>query len=359
MDAFGPSLALVGISTSSYEPVGKWFKKRIDDHEYDFFAMARYKKSKTKHFIPDRLAVFFLVKRFNRQIMQLEIKNVFLQRQEMLMALKLGSRNICYSFAGLENPLGISKYWYGRLMARPFENFFFSKLHNASVILARGDAKAIDDVVSRSGGTFTHEAFIKFPTRINTDIFKPTGKIDARATLGLAISGVNIVTTGRLAEFKGWRFMVDCFRDFHIRVPDSRLYFIGEGEDSKKIKAYISEYKLEQSIILLGKKSLPEVALYLNSADLFIMGSFKEGWSTSLMEAISCGIPACVTDFNSAEEIVINGENGFVIKGHDRASFVDCMVKSLRLPRPVNNENIIRYSTKRLRNEILKYWHLS
>jgi len=359
MDAFGSSLALVGISTSPDEPVGKWFRKIIDGNEYDFFALARYRKSKTKHCIPDRLATFFLVKFYNRRISRLEIENVFLQRQEMLMALRIGSRNICYSFAGLENPLEISKYWYGRLMAKPFEKYFFNKLRNASVILARGDNNAIEEMISRSGGTFPHEVFIKFPTRINTDIFRPVNKNVARTALGLSLSNVCVVTTGRLAEFKGWRFMVDCYKDFRKRVLDSKFYFIGEGEDSDQIKAYISECKLEQFIILLGKKSLPEVALYLNSADLFIMGSYKEGWSTSLMEALACGVPSCVTDFSSSGDMIINGENGFVVGGHDKIRFVECMHEALRIPRPVTNEHIAGYSTKYLQSDILKYWQLS
>lgn len=359
MDAFGTSLAMVGITTSSDEPLGKWYKKSIDGKVYDFFAIARYNKSKTRHFIPDRLATYFLVKLFNRKISHIEVNNVFLQRQEILLAITTRSRNVCFSFAGLENPLAISKYRYGKLFAKPFETMFFRKLGRASVILARGDDISIAAVIKRSYGRISPGTVIKFPTRINTEIFKPMNKVDTRATLGLPLTSVLVITTGRLAEFKGWRFMVDCFGDFCHKVPHSKLYFIGEGEDCNEIKAYISECNLEQYIILVGKKSQPEIALFLNASDLFIMGSFKEGWSTSLMEAIACGVPSCVTDFSSSRDIVIDGENGYVIGGHDKIHFVGCMLKALDLKRPVKNDHIVRYSTRNLKNDILKYWHLS
>jgi len=359
MDAFGSQLALVGISTNPDEPVGQWFKKNIGDIEFDFFALAKYKKSKTKHIIPDRLATYFLVKLNNKKINDIGIKNVFLQRQEILLALRTLSKNICFSFAGAENPLSISKYWYGKLLARNFERYFFEKLRIATVILVRGDDSSIADLIKRSDGAISPDSVIKFPTRINTEIFRPLSKEEARSSLSLPLSQVIIVTTGRLSEFKGWRFLIDCVKEFSAQVADPKLYFIGEGEDYYKIKAYISECNMGRHVLLSGKKSQQHIALYLNAADLFIMGSVKEGWSTSLMEAIACGVPSCVTEFSSAADIVIDGVNGYVASAGDRKRFVECMVKSLKLLRPVRNDHVVRYSTRNLKTDILKYWNLS
>jgi len=41
MASFGRDLALAGITTSRVDPVGKWFKKKINNVEFDFFAMAK------------------------------------------------------------------------------------------------------------------------------------------------------------------------------------------------------------------------------------------------------------------------------------------------------------------------------
>jgi len=358
MNSFGNDLALAGITTSSQDPVGKWFKKDIMAVKYDFFAMARYNKSKTKHFLPDRLVNYLLLKYFQKRLLAINIKNVFIQRQEMLIALSKGAINICYCFAGLENPLTISKYWYAHSFSKLFEKRFFRKLKSVDTILASGDDSEIREMAKRSKGKVSESRVIKFPTRINTDIFRPVDKNEARRNLNIAHDSVVIVTTGRLAVLKGWKFMIDCFLKFEMDVPGSKLHFIGEGEDFEKIKSYLSINKLTEKVFFEGKKEPYTVAMFLNAADLFIMGSYKEGWSTSLMEAVACGTPSCVTDFSSAREIIIEGENGFVIENHNEERFVLGMLNAMNIKRPVMNDHIHSFSTNRLKTDLLKYWTL-
>lgn len=358
LDSFGTDLALVGITTCPEDPIGKWFKKNIDGSVYDFFAMARYNKANTRHFIPDRLVNYLLLKYYYKRILEININNIFLQRQELLIAVSEKSRNICFSFAGLENPLSISKYKYAHFISVWFERVFFNRLKDAATILARGDETAIREMINRSRGEVSEHSVIKFPTRINAEIFRPLDKIEAREKLGLPKASTIVITTGRLANFKGWKFMIDCFRIFEKELPDCRFYLIGDGEDYKEIVTYISLLNLKDKIVLEGKKRSDEIALFLNASDLYIMGSYKEGWSTSLMEAIACGVPACVTNFSSASDIIINGENGFVVNDHNEALFVHNMKNALAISRPVKRDHVIRYASSGLKGDLLKYWQL-
>jgi len=360
MESFGPDLALTGITTNDKDPVGKWFKKTINGSVYDFFAMARYDMSKTRHLIPDRLVSYLLLKYYRNRILKINISNIFLQRQELLISFAhSGAGNICYCFAGLENPLSISKYRYASFISEWFERVFFRRLKFVTTILASGDDNAIKEMIMRSKGELSENLVTKFPTRINTDIFRPLNKDEVRKKLNLQGSSTILVTTGRLAPLKGWKFMIDCFILFSKSVSDCKLYFIGEGEDYEKIQDYISINNLTGKIILAGKKRPDEIALYLNAADLFIMGSYKEGWSTSLIEAIASGVPACVTNFSSAKEIIVEGENGLVIDGHNEDLFAKAMIKALKIPRPVRNDNVVRYSSDKLRSDLLRYWKIA
>lgn len=359
IETFGNDLALVGITTSQSEPVGRWFKKEINGTFNDFFAFARYKKSKTRHLIPDRLVGYILIRLFKRSIFSKKIENVFLQRQEMLLAIPdIKSRNVCYCFAGLENPLAISKYNYAAYISKWFERVFFKRLRLVRTILASGDNNAILEMITRSGGLLSESRIIKFPTRINTEIFKPYDKVKTRRELGLPESSTIVVTTGRIAPLKGWEFMIDSFLQFIKSVPDSMFYFIGEGEDQEKIKHYIYARNLNDKVIITGRKSQHEVALFLNASDLFIMGSYKEGWSTSLIEAIACGLPSCVTNFSSAREIIEEGINGYVVDSYQTDLFADNMIKALSLRRPVKNDTIRMLSSDRLEADLLQYWEL-
>jgi glycosyltransferase involved in cell wall biosynthesis len=357
--SFGNSLALVGITTEEDEPVGQWFKKKIGQYEFDFFALKRYKKNKTMFLLPDRLVSFVTLQIYRKRIMDKGFRNVFIQRQEMMPAVKsFGINNICYCFPGMENPLSISKYWYGKYLSKRFDKVFFSSFENTSTVLATGDEKAIHEMLLRSNGKLNHASVIKFPSRFDADIFKPGDKKAVRQQLGLPDDKKIIVTTGRLTWLKGWKLMIDSFVLFVEQQPESIFIMVGEGEDEEKIKAYLAEKQLVDKVVLTGRKSLNEVAAYLKSADLFIMGSYKEGWSTSLIEATACGLPSCVTSFSSANSIVLEGKNGFVIPDHNETLFSAGMLKALQIETPVDYQHVLPYSVKNLKNELLKVWKL-
>ncbi|MBA7537469.1 UDP-N-acetylglucosamine--peptide N-acetylglucosaminyltransferase GtfA subunit [subsurface metagenome] len=359
VSAFGNDLTLVGITTSKYDPVGQWFKKNINGVVYDYFALTRYNKSKTKHIIPDRLICFLLLKYYKRIIFGINIQNVFIQRHEILPAIKsYRFKNICYRFPGMESPLKISKYWFGKYFEKQFNKIFFSSFKNVKVILAAGDNESIEEMVTRSEGAILRKSVIDFPTRINTDIYRPIDILEARKKLKIPLNSTIIITIGRLATLKGWDLMIDSFFLFQQNIPECYFYMIGSGEDINKIQEYISLLNLNQKVILAGEKKMDEISLFLNASNLFIMGSHREGWSTSLLEAIACGIPACVTNFSSSREIIIEGKNGYVIGGYNKSLFVKGMLKAMQISRPVYNDNIQVFAVNRLREELLKIWEL-
>ena len=270
----------------------------------------------------------------------------------------LSNLNICFSFAGVENPLLISKYWFSKYFADTFEQLFFKSLKRANVILAAGDDIAIKSMIERSKGKVSIYNVVKFPTRINTEIFKPRDKREMRYRLNIPVSSKVVITTGRLSWLKGWKFMIDCFSLFEKDVENSIFYMVGEGEEFLKIQEYIMREGLDAKVVLVGRKEADEVAEYLNAADLFIMGSFKEGWSTSLIEAIACGVPACVTNFSSAKEIIKPGLNGYVIDNHNTVAFLEGMKNALSIKMPIYSENVKAFATSKLKDDILHTWKL-
>ena len=357
MYTFGNQMSLIGIATDKNTPLGQWIKKNINGIEYDFFALARYNKSKTKHLIPDRIACILLLKFLKRNILKLNFNNVFVQRPEILIAIKdFGFKNICYRFPGTENPLKTTKYWLGKYGASYFDKLFFSSFKDVRLILASADENAIQSMINRSKGKIKREAVIKFPTRINTDIYKPIDQQIAREIINMPITKKIVITVGRLSTLKGWKFMIDSFILFEKNTPGSLFYLVGDGEDIKKINDYIEFKKIKDKVFLVGRKSPPELSFFLSASDLFIMGSYKEGWSTSLIEAVACGIPACVTNFSSAAEIIQEGKNGFIEKKRDPIEFANLMLQALNIK--INNIDVSQYSISQTKTDLLKNWVL-
>jgi len=356
--AFGNQLALIGITTDENDPVGKWTVKNINGTNYDFFALARYSISKTKYIIPDRIMCYLLLRVYRSRILEKKFNNVFVQRPEILPAIKKYEyKNICYRFPGVENPLKISKYWYGEYFVKLFDRLLFSSFKNVNLVLVSADDMAIQGLIARSKGKILLQSIFKFPTRIDTDIFRPGNKIESREKLSVPVNSVIISTVGRLTWLKGWKFIIDAFRLFNSNVPDSILFFIGEGEDLEKINEYIEMNGMNQSVFLAGKKLSSEISFYLNASDLFIMASYMEGWPTSLVEAVACGIPCCVTDFGAATEIIHEGVNGFVEKERNLENFVTLMHKASKLE--IEDINVSRYSISNLKDDILSRWEIN
>jgi glycosyltransferase involved in cell wall biosynthesis len=354
------NLILIGITTSNIR-IGKWTKISIHNREYDYFPYMKIKTSSKRPLIPRRLTSYFAIKRYKKQINLKITDNVITQAPEIVLAISNWNiSNLCYYFAGTENPITFSRYKFATHLGSLFDRIFLPQLIKCKLILAAADTNAINELVIRSKGTLIRSRIYQFPTRVDTQIFKYRSKTYAREILQIPSEELMIITTGRLSWIKGWKFMIDSFKLFTLTHPGAKLYFIGNGEDFEKIISYISEIKMEKFILLVGSKTSDLVANYLSASDLFIMGSYKEGWSTSLIEAISCGIPACVTNFSSAKDIIHEGINGYIEMNHNELHFSELMNRSLLidrtyLPRKID---VDKYSVNTLNKDLLNIWPL-
>jgi glycosyltransferase involved in cell wall biosynthesis len=166
-----------------------------------------------------------------------------------------------------------------------------------------------------------------------------------RQKLHLPASAKIYVTVGRLGWFKGWQLMIDSFSLVYKKIPNSYLYFIGDGEDETKIREYISSMGLSNNIILLGRQLPNVISDFINAANVFIMGSMKEGWSTTLVEACACGVPCVVTNFSSAKEMIQNGKNGYVVEERNNNLFAERMIDCLNLDKETIREFNSKFDT--------------
>jgi len=362
LTAFGNQLVLVGICTDD-SPIGKWIKKEIDGIEYDYFAVAKIQKTNTKTFIPYRLKSYLAVRKYRKEILCIGIENVFIQTPEVLFALKdQKMKNLCCRIPGVGNPMTYSRYWYGKFFSKIFDYYFFKELKKSNVILASADKFAIQGFIEREKGKLLIDNVIQFPTRINTDIFKPTDKVKERLDLNLENYDKIIVTTGRLSELKGWKFMIDCFVKYKSIYPNSIFIFLGDGEDRNKIETYIEKELIKDNVIISGRVTHEELSKYLNAADLYIMGSYIEGWATSLVEAVSCAKPVVCTHFSSANELIEYGVNGYVIEEHNLNDFVDAMLRCETIEKQnliLKSNQMQQYAVSNLKDSIFKHWELN
>lgn len=338
---------LAGIRTDNDYPEGKWSICEYSGYKYEFYNMKNVEKHFKRPLVPGRITGYFRAKKHISKILShKEYDIIIVQTPEVLMNIPSKYRKkVCLIMPGVGNPLKISRYKWARMFASIYDKFFFHYAKSVHKILAAADSKALTEFIKRSKGRIKSETAVQFPTRYDAEIFNIKDKASVRALLGVPKDELMIVTTGRLNWFKGWKFMIDAFKIFIKNHDNAKLYFIGKGEDEDKIKEYILSEGLSDKVILAGVHPLPTVANYLNAADMFIMGSYFEGWSTSLVESIACALPCVVTEFSSAHDLVKDGENGFVHSDRDETVFAEFMEKSLRLDMSIIKQHAERAYT--------------
>lgn len=349
---FGNRLALVGWSTDD-TPVGKWTTKAIDGIEYDYFAYHKKKDiSSQRPIVPARITDYLALNRWKNAIQQKQIPYVFLRSQHLLVNIvKWKVDNICYYFPGIENPLSISRYLWAKSLAKLFDTWFLPRVSKANTVLAAADTKAIEELVCRSKGKLDSCKIHVFPTRVDTDIFCYKDKHLAKKYLGIPESKIVISTTGRIHWAKGWKLILGAFKTFNQKFRDSILCFVGDGQDRPNLEAEISKLNLDNNVIITGFLPPERVSDYLKATDIFILGSKKEGWSTSLVEALATCLPIVSTDVSSSNTIIKEGVNGFVVKHRTPDEFFNAFVKALKL----DTHSVMEYSREEIEKYALKY----
>jgi glycosyltransferase involved in cell wall biosynthesis len=121
----------------------------------------------------------------------------------------------------------------------------------------------------------------------------------------------NIV--GTIANFypvKALEYFIETAQYFK---NDDNIIFviIGDGQERERLEAKIKNLGLDKKVFLLGQ--LANASQYLNAFDIFVLSSIKEGFSWSLLEAMSTKLPVITTDVGAAREMIENGKNGFVV----------------------------------------------
>jgi len=130
-------------------------------------------------------------------------------------------------------------------------------------------------------------------------------------------SPFRIVSVGRLHEIKGFDIAIEAAGILKKRGYNFCWVIVGEGDERKKLQKMIAEYGLNDCFILAGLKENPYP--YIANANVLLQTSRFEGKSVVLDEARILGIPAIVTNYNSAPDQINDGIDGIIVEMNPEA----------------------------------------
>ena len=79
-----------------------------------------------------------------------------------------------------------------------------------------------------------------------------------------------------------------------------------------------------------------EAPKYFAACDIFVMSSVYEGKARALVEAACAAKPIVTTEVSGADEVVVDGESGFIVPIRDSAALSDRILSLLRNPQKAN-----------------------
>ena len=126
-------------------------------------------------------------------------------------------------------------------------------------------------------------------------------------------------TIARFDPIKNHLMMLSAFKDCLDAGLDAVLVIVGDGEMRSAIEQRITELGIVDAVRLTGYQ--PQPSQYLSLMDIFLLSSFSEGTSMTLLEAMSIGKPCVVTDAGGNKEVIGHNENGLVVDNDNQTAF--------------------------------------
>lgn len=138
-----------------------------------------------------------------------------------------------------------------------------------------------------------------------------------RQMLGVGPDTLLVITTGRAHPYKRFDFVIDCAAALRRLASDLNMAFllVGDGPAMPDLRGQIQRLGLEHAVHLLGFRA--DVRELLCASDIALHAALGEGFSLSIVEYMSAGLPVLVPDIPSVCQAVRHDETGLIYPWHD------------------------------------------
>jgi glycosyltransferase involved in cell wall biosynthesis len=181
------------------------------------------------------------------------------------------------------------------------------------------------------------------PEGIDVNYFKPDQKLrgELRKKLGISDSDFVLLYSGRIVESKGVRELLSAVSALPQSILGNfKLLMIG-NIDSESIKSDLGTVSSAPWLIRRPPVERDVIRNYYCAADGFVLPSYYEGISSSLIEAMSCELSPIVTDVGGNVEVVTHDKNGLVVKVKDKNDLrekIEILVKDDKKRKQLNKK---------------------
>ncbi len=171
---------------------------------------------------------------------------------------------------------------------------------------------------------------VHIPDGFDKSRFYPMDQAEARRKLDLPVHGKILLSVGNLVPVKGLDVLIEAFGKCQQAAGDVRLYCVGGGSESRRLQAMVRDMRLTEEVFFPGRRPHPEVSLWMNACDLFVMSSRNEGWPSVLSEVLACGKPVVGTRVGGVPEIINEESLGELVDPDNPEALADAIDRNLQ-----------------------------
>ena len=139
---------------------------------------------------------------------------------------------------------------------------------------------------------------------------------------------VHFLSMGRLDAEKAVDQTIRAFARLPADTP-AHLTILGDGPCRPELEALSRRLGQERRIVFTG--AVDDVTPYLKAAHVYLSTSLSEGMSNALLEAMSHGVMPLVSRVSGTEDLIEDGESGFLFPAGDVAALATRLETSLAM----------------------------
>jgi glycosyltransferase involved in cell wall biosynthesis len=134
-----------------------------------------------------------------------------------------------------------------------------------------------------------------------------------RQKYGIDEDAVVLVTIARLFMLKGHDYIIESAKTLSQRYQNAVWLFVGDGNLSQHYKEQVRRLGLSEKIKFTGLLPPHQIPVAINSSDILVHCSLREGLARTLPQAMLCAKPAVSFNVDGAREVV-NENTGRLIQ---------------------------------------------
>ncbi len=130
----------------------------------------------------------------------------------------------------------------------------------------------------------------------------------------------------RLNVVKGHKYLIEAAEMLKKEQRAVKILIAGTGEMEQELKELVKQKNLEDMVVFVG--FISDVKPFLSVLDLQVNVSYgTEATSLALLEGMSLGIPAVVSNYGGNPGVITHGENGYLFESQNSADLVKYLKK--------------------------------